>query len=311
MRAIVNRGFTPRQIAALEPRVREVVEECMAPLRRGEPFDVMADLAARFPVTMIAEMLGVPPEQHRDFKRWSDYIISMATGPEREQRAPARAACEPVLELIVTMKKLARERRAHPRDDLISTILAEQDGAMALTDREVVQFVLLLLVAGNETTTNLIGNLTHALLEHPEQLRAVAADPGPVPALVEEGLRFDSPVQVVFRTATRGHRDPRHADSEGPVRGGVPGLGESRRAPLPRPRPARLDRDARASRASASASTSASARRSRGSRRASRSRRSCPSCPGSSARTDDRARRLLPRARAQAARRAARRVGPT
>src|SRR4029453_5359123 len=202
MRAIVNRGLTPRQIADWEPRVREVVEQCGGPLGGGEPFDVVADLAARVPVTIIAEMLGVPAEQHRDFKRWSDYTISMATGPNREQRLWEWRSMQPVLEFLVAMKKLAPERRAQPRGDLISTILAEQEGATALTDREVIQFILLLLVAGNETTTNLIGNLTHALLEHPGQLRVVAADPSLIPALIEEGLRYDSPVQVVFRTTT-------------------------------------------------------------------------------------------------------------
>ncbi len=201
MRAIVNRGFTPRQISAWEPRVRELVEQCAAPLRRGEPFDLVADLAVPVPVTIIAEMLGVPSQRLPEFKRWSDSVISTLTGPERERRF-ARRNSEPFFELLSAMQALARERRAHPRDDLISTILAEQDGEMALTDREVVQFVILLLVAGNETTTNLIGNLTHALLEHPDVLRAVAADPSRIPALVEEGLRYDSPVQVVFRTTT-------------------------------------------------------------------------------------------------------------
>src|SRR6185436_16545828 len=171
MRAIVNRGFTPRQIAAWEPRVRALVDECLAPLRRGEPFDVMADLAVPVPVTTIAEMLGVPAEQHADFKRWSDHAISMMTGPDRERRMFDRESMDPVIEFLVAMRKLARARRAAPRDDLISLILAEQqDGATALSDREVVQFILLLLVAGNETTTNLIGNLAHALLEHPDQL---------------------------------------------------------------------------------------------------------------------------------------------
>jgi cytochrome P450 len=203
MRAIVNRGFTPRQIAAWEPRVRALVDECLAPLRRGEPFDLVADLAVPVPVTTIAEMLGVPAEQHADFKRWSDHAISMMTGPDRERRMFDRASMDPVIEFLVAMRKLARARRAAPRDDLISLILAEQDGATALSDREVVQFILLLLVAGNETTTNLIGNLANALLEHPDQLRIVADDPGRIPDLVEEGLRYDSPVQVVFRTATQ------------------------------------------------------------------------------------------------------------
>ena len=215
MRAIVNRGFTPRRIAAWEPRIRELVMRCMAPLRRGETFDVMADLAIPVPVATIAEMLGVPAELHADFKRWSDHVIHMTTGPERNRARFDRRNMGPVLEFILAMRGLARDRRTSPRDDLISTILAEQEGETALTDREVIQFVLLLLVAGNETTTNLIGNLANALFEHRDVMRAVAADPGLVPALVEEGLRYDSPVQVVFRRTTadteiRGVRIPRN-----------------------------------------------------------------------------------------------------
>jgi cytochrome P450 len=203
MRAVVNRGLTPRQIAAWEPRVRELVDQCVAPLRRGEPFDVVGDLAIPVPVSIIAEMLGIPSEQYRDFKRWSDHVIRMTTGQERDQLRFERKNVDPILEFMTTMRKLAQDRRAHPRDDLISTIVAQQEGDAALTNREVVQFVLLLLVAGNETTTNLIGNLANALLEHPDQLRTVAADPSRIPDLVEEGLRYDSPVQVVFRTVTQ------------------------------------------------------------------------------------------------------------
>jgi cytochrome P450 len=203
MRAIVNRGFTPRQIADWEPRVREVVAQCIAPLRRGEPFDVVADLAVPVPVTIIAELLGVPAERHRDFKRWSDNAIAMTTAPDRQKLLDGLNSMGPMLEFIIAMKELARARRAQPRDDLISTIVTGQAGEAALDIREVIQFVLLLLVAGNETTTNLIGNLANALLEHPDVLRAVAANPDRIADLVEEGLRYDSPVQVVFRTATR------------------------------------------------------------------------------------------------------------
>jgi cytochrome P450 len=203
MRAVVNRGFTPRQIAAWEPRVRALVEQCVAPLRRGEPFDVVADLAVPVPVTIITEMLGIPSEHARDFKRWSDHVIRMTTGADRDLFRFEPKNTDPILEFMTMMRKLAQDRRANPRDDLISTIVAQQAGETALTNREVVQFVLLLLVAGNETTTNLIGNLTNALLEHQGELRAVAADPSRIPDLVEEGLRYDSPVQVVFRTTAQ------------------------------------------------------------------------------------------------------------
>jgi cytochrome P450 len=214
MRAVVNRGFTPRQIAAWEPRIRALVDECLAPLRRGEPFDLVSDLAVPVPITVIAELLGVAPEQQRDFKRWSDTAIALTTGHERERMLAQSGSLEPILELVIAMRQLARARRKQPREDLVSTIIAHQEGDVALNDREVVQFVLLLLVAGNETTTNLIGNLANALLEHPDVLQRVAADPSRIPNLVEEGLRYDSPVQVVFRKTTtdtelRGVRIPK------------------------------------------------------------------------------------------------------
>jgi len=202
MRAVVNRGFTPRRIAAWEGRIRELVEGCAAPLRDGRDFDVIGDLAVPVPVTIIAEMLGVPTDRLADFKRWSDLVIEVSTGAGRE-RPFERRHTDGFVELFRYIRELARERRARPRDDLVSTIVAHQDGEVALADREVVQFVLLLLVAGNETTTNLIGNTVNALLDHPEQAALVARDPSLVPALVEEGLRYDSPVQVVFRTTTR------------------------------------------------------------------------------------------------------------
>jgi cytochrome P450 len=201
LRAVVNRGFTPRRIAAWEGRIRELVAECCAPLRERGDFDVMRELAVPVPTTVIAEMLGVPRDRLADFKRWSDLVISVATGPAR-LRPFERPHADAMLELLRYVRRLTRERRRSPQDDLISTIVAEQEGEVALTDREVVQFVLLLLVAGNETTTNLVGNIVAALLDHPSEALKVAADPGLLPALVEEGLRYDTPVQVVFRTAT-------------------------------------------------------------------------------------------------------------
>ena len=200
MRAIVNRGFTPRRVASFEKRARELVEQGLAPLRRGEPFDLVRDLAVPLPVTIIAEMIGVPTERLDDFKRWSDLIVDLLTGPGREKRFEKEYTVF-LTDLLGYVRGLVRERRAHPTDDLISTIVAQQEGEIGLTDREVIQFVLLLLVAGNETTTNLIGNVANALFEHPGEAAKVAADPSLVPALVEEGLRYDSPVQVVFRTA--------------------------------------------------------------------------------------------------------------
>jgi cytochrome P450 len=202
LRNVVNRGFTPRRIAGWESRIRTLVDECLAPLRRGEAFDVVENLAVPLPVTIVAEMIGIEPERRRDFKRWSDAFIAGSTGAGRERPfSPDFADC--VMEFMTYLRGVVRQRRRAPSDDPVSAILAESPGGAALSDLEAILFVQLLLVAGNETTTNLIGNAVHALLEHPAELARVIKDPSLVPALVEEALRFESPVQTVFRTVTR------------------------------------------------------------------------------------------------------------
>ncbi len=199
LRNIVNRGFTPRRIAGWEKRVREVAEECVAKLaRRDESFDLVEDLSIPLPVTIIAEMLGVEPERRRDFKRWSDSIIHNATGPGRA--TPYSLEFNRALtQMIAYVQRMARQRRREPADDVLSAIVAEQEGEAGLSDREVVQFVTLLLVAGNETTTNLIGNAVRALLSHRDATERLAAQPSLASRAVEETLRYDAPVQLVFR----------------------------------------------------------------------------------------------------------------
>ena len=200
LRAIVNRGFTPRRIALWEERARAIVAESVAKLDRGDAFDLVEDLAIPLPVRVIAEMLGIAPERRSDFKRWSDTIIATSTGAGRANPfAPHVLAT--FYECISYLAEIARERRRAPADDLISAIVSPGEGG-ALHPQDAMQFVMLLLVAGNETTTNLIGNAANALLDHPEQLARVAANPELVPDAIEEALRFDSPVQLVFRLAT-------------------------------------------------------------------------------------------------------------
>jgi len=194
----VNRGFTPRQIADWEGRAREIVAGCVAKLHSGD-FDVVRDLAIPLPVTVIAEMLGIEPERRHDFKRWSDTVIDNATGAGRADPF-GPVVLDAFAQMTTYVVRIARERRAQPADDLISQLVSI-GGGEGLSPIELVQFVTLLLVAGNETTTNLIGNATAALLDHPDQLARVAADPSLLPGLVEEAVRFDSPVQLVFREA--------------------------------------------------------------------------------------------------------------
>jgi len=214
LRGIVNRGFTPSRIASWEPRVLAIVGAQLTKLGRGEPFDVIEDLAIPLPVTIIAEMLGVDAGRRADFKRWSNALVSVMSGAA-SRGSPDDGPLQDVSELFLFLRQTVRERRRHPGDDLVSVLVdPARDGV--LDELDMVQFVVLLLVAGNETTTNLIGNAALALLEHPDALERVAREPERVPALVEEAIRFDSPIQVVFRTVTAdtelaGTRIPRGA----------------------------------------------------------------------------------------------------
>ena len=200
LRSIVNRGFTPRRVEAWEPRIGEIVDDCMAKLDTSGSFDVVRDLAVPLPTRIIAEMLGIGVDRLADFKRWTDTIISMASGSAKENPVES-GALDDMGELFVAIREIIRERRAAPKDDLVSTIVDPAHGR-SLSDMEVLNFIVLLLAAGNETTTNLIGNATNALLAHPEELAKLKADPSLIPGMLEEVLRYDAPVQLVYRNAT-------------------------------------------------------------------------------------------------------------
>jgi len=200
LRTLVNRGFTPRRIAALEPRLRELAAGFVDQVAKTGRMDLVADLAIPFPVTVIAELLGVEPDRRDQFKHWSDVIVIGLSGASGEfDKADVRKTADEMAEYI---DRIASDRRAAPRDDLISALLEAEEGD-ALTTGEVMSFVVLLLIAGNETTTNLIGNGTKALLRHPDQLALVASDATHIPAMIEETLRYDSPIQGLPRKAMR------------------------------------------------------------------------------------------------------------
>jgi cytochrome P450 len=164
MRRIVSRGFTPRRIAAYERRVHEVVRRCLDAVRDGAEFDLVRDLAVPVPTVIIAEMLGVEPERYGDFRRWSDMVISQSTGSRRGQSFSETGYVEMIRELSLYLLSIMERRRRVPADDLVTTLIAAQEGDGTLTPMEVVTFTILLLVAGNETTTNLIGNAVNVLL---------------------------------------------------------------------------------------------------------------------------------------------------
>ncbi|MEE8164803.1 MAG: cytochrome P450 [Myxococcota bacterium] len=203
-RNIVSRGFTPRRIAALEPRLRGLVADSMQKIRGGACFDLIAELAIPVPVTIIAELLGVETERLEDFKRWSDAIIAAVSGSQRRAGSgDFSALAAPLAEYDEYFQRIIEEREREPREDLISVLVRAQDGESALRPQEIITFALTLLVAGNETTTNLIGNMVMLLLDHPGQLEQVRRDPRLIPNLIEETLRFETPLQFAFRRVRR------------------------------------------------------------------------------------------------------------
>jgi cytochrome P450 len=200
MRALVSRAFTPRRIAALEPRIRAIATALIDGFRARKEADLVADFAAPLPTIVIAELLGVPPEDQAMFKEKSNAMASFR--PEHLLRPDGRLAMAPMVELGTYLARVYEERRREPRDDLMSALLAAELDGRFLTTEERVGFAILLLVAGNETTTNLISNAAVLLARHPEQRERLIEEPARIPAAVEEFLRFDSPVQGLARTLT-------------------------------------------------------------------------------------------------------------
>jgi hypothetical protein len=198
LRGLVNKAFTARAVEALAPRIQEIVDELLDAVE-GEPeFDLIASFAAPLPTIVIAEMLGVDPADRDDFKRWSDTGVQafnpMLTPVERTRVREASDA------LSAYFVRAVADRRAAPRDDLISTMLAAEEAGDRMTDVEIVTMCNLLLTAGNVTTTDLIGNGVLALLRHPDQMQRLRDEPLLIKNAVEEMLRYDSPVTQSGRT---------------------------------------------------------------------------------------------------------------
>ena len=196
LRKLINTGFTRRQVAVLEPKVREIVYGIFADVTSGSTHDFAEELAAPLPTRMIAELLGAPPDDWEQFRRWSDACTGNAD-PEIEMDSLVAVG-----ELFGYFQQLIASRRAEPRNDMLSVLsTAEVDGAK-LTDDDLLNFAFLLLVAGNETTRNLIALGTLALIEHPDQCAQLAHDPSLIPGAVEEMLRWTTPVTHMARIAT-------------------------------------------------------------------------------------------------------------
>jgi cytochrome P450 len=237
LRALVSKAFTPRAVDQLAPRIRQIVDELLGGVAGRDCFDLIEAFAEPFPVIVIAEMLGIDPARRHDFKRWSDAsalgLSPLLTAEQQATRAQS------VSELEAYLRAALAERRADPRDDLISALIAAEESGDQLTDREIVTMCTLLLTAGNVTTTDLIGNGVWLLLRHPEQLRILRDDPSLIANAVEEILRVESPVVQTTRIAM----DPTEFGGC-PIRRGesvLASLAASNRDPAGTPDPDRFD----------------------------------------------------------------------
>ncbi len=206
LRALISKAFTPRSVAALEPRIRELARQLLDPaIERGGEMDLAAAFSIPLPMMVIAQLLGIPLEDLPRYTRWSDQILKLSYslfGGADEVKAVTEFH-EVTLEMHAYLPDLLQQRRADPKDDLLTRLVqAEVDGER-LTDAEILGFVQLLLVGGQETTTNLINNALLCLLENPDQLARLRSRIDLLPAVIEEVLRYRSPFQWMMRTPRR------------------------------------------------------------------------------------------------------------
>jgi len=197
LRKLVSKAFTPRRIRDLEPRIREFTANLIERAARKGEFEVMADLANPLPVMVIAEMLGVSQDDYEQFKRWSDKVV------ESDNVPPGVEIPADIIDAFNALRGYfineIEKRRRNPGSDLVSALVTARDEAEALSEEELIAFVVLLLLAGNETTTNLIGNGMLALGHNPDQLAKLRGDLSLMPRAIEEMLRYDCPVQATAR----------------------------------------------------------------------------------------------------------------
>ena len=197
VRRLVSKAFTPRRIAKLEGRIESIVNELLDGAEARGTMELMSDFAAPLPAIVIAELLGVPPEDQGQFREWSTALIAGLGGRSFSQAAPASEAA--LSHLFAYLEGVIAQRRREPRDDLISALVLAQEEDDTLSDAELLATSNLLLLAGHETTTNLIGNGVLALLRDREAFESLRESPALLPNGIEELLRYDGPVQGTVR----------------------------------------------------------------------------------------------------------------
>jgi len=199
LRALVSHGFTPRRVQALEPRIRAMsIAYLDAFVERGE-CDFIRDFAGKLPMDVISELLGVPEADRAQLRTWADLVVHREEGV----RSLPPAAAASALRMLQYFTEMLADRKQHPRDDLTGALLEAEIDGDRLSDREIIGFLFLMIVAGNETTTKLLGNALYWLWRHPDQRALLRDDPTLVPRWVEETLRYDNSTQALARILTR------------------------------------------------------------------------------------------------------------
>jgi pimeloyl-[acyl-carrier protein] synthase len=237
LRSLVSQAFTPRMVESLRPRIELLVDELLDAVVETGEMDVLADLAYPLPTVVICELLGVPPEDRERFKSWSADASRLLDG-YLDQAAMDKGMVAGMY-LFQYFTDLVEARRREPRNDLLSALLAAETSGDKLTHAELLSTATLLFVAGFETTMNLVGNGTLALLRNPDELARMREDPSLVRSGVEELLRYDSPVHVTARIATRDVEIGGFTVREGEQAVAI--IGAANRDPEQFPDPDRLD----------------------------------------------------------------------
>ena len=197
LRGLVSKAFTPRRVEQLRPRLQVIADELLDPKAEAGEMELVRDLAHPFPVTAIAELLGIPPADRKLFHAWSADLVQLLDPLQGKGGiGPPRRANR---ELFAYFKPLLAERRAQPSDDLLSAMISVESDGESLSELDLLALSSLLLVAGHETTANLIGNAVVALLRHPDERKRLQDDPGLIATAVDEFLRYDSPIQLTDR----------------------------------------------------------------------------------------------------------------
>ncbi len=199
LRVLVHKAFTPRRVESLRESVQSVANTLVDNVQTQRSMDVLADFAVPLPVTVIAELLGVPEDERSPLRNWSQTIVAMyELEPTAEQE---RAAIQAATEFTDYLRSLAKQRRQQPRDDLISALVEAEEAGDKLTEDELIATCVLLLNAGHEATVNVLGNGLYALFRYPDQLRLLQENPSLNNSAVEELLRYDTPLQLFRRFA--------------------------------------------------------------------------------------------------------------